>query len=118
MSYVKTLKNGEIRPKKPKNQKLTPYDKFMAKRKATTLPYTKNMLLLSPKSMFDARLIVDNVKQNKGVIFSVADVDLVLKQRLLDFLMGAEYSLGLSIKKIDDNKYLILPKGMQVVSNF
>ncbi|MBR3684902.1 MAG: cell division protein SepF [Clostridia bacterium] len=117
MSYVKTLKNGEINAKKAKNNKLTPYDKFMAKRKATTLPYRKNMVLFSPQNLTEARLIIDAVKNKKGAIFNVANRDAVLKQRLLDFLSGAEYSLGFSIKKIDVDKYLVLPSGVQFLTS-
>ncbi len=118
MSYIKTLKSGEIRPKNTKNRKLTPYDRFMAKRKASPLPFISKTRSFTPKNMFDAHLIIDEIKHGNGVIFNLKDRDEVLRQRILDFLSGAEYTMGFSLKKLDDCKYLAIPKGMQIVSDF
>ncbi|MBQ8177577.1 MAG: cell division protein SepF, partial [Clostridia bacterium] len=109
---------GEIRPKKTKNRKLTAYDRFMAKRKASPFPYAQKMQTFTPKNLFDARLIVDQIKAGNGVIFNLKNLGEVLSQRLLDFLSGAEYALGFNVKKLDEYKYLATPKGMQIISDF
>lgn len=114
MSYVKTLKNGEIQPKNPKKRKLTPYDKFMAKRKPSTLPYQRNLVLCTPKNLFELQKIIEELKLKRGVLFDLKSASAVEHQRMLDYLSGAVFALGARLDKIDYSKYLITPRGMDI----
>lgn len=116
MSYIKTLKNGEIQAKKPKNSKLTPYDAFVAKKHPSTTPYRQKVTITSPKNFTDAEKIVDELQSKNGVIFDLKNLSPVDRQRMLDFLCGAVYSVKATLKRIDDDKYLITPKGMSILS--
>lgn len=118
MSYIKTLKNGEILTKKAKNRKLTPYDRFMAKKPPSTIPYSKKITITSPKSINDLQKIVDQIKSKKGVMLDLEKANQVEHQRALDFLGGAIYSLNADIKKISNSKYLITPKGMDIIFSY
>ena len=116
MSYVNTLKNGEILVKKPKNRKLTPYDKFVAKNRNLKLNSVEKVFFSRLKTFQDAEKILDEVLKKRGVIFEFEEVDSVVHQRTLDFLRGANYLLKGELKLLSKGKYLLLPKGMEISS--
>ena len=116
MSYIKTLKNGEIQTKKAKNSKMTPYDAFVAKKRPSTTPYRQKITIFTPKNFADAEKIIDEVQSKNGVIFDLKALSSVERQRTLDFLSGAVYSIKATLKRIDEDKYLITPSGMSILS--
>ena len=116
MSYVNTLKNGEILAKKTKNRKLTPYDKFIAKNRNLKLNSVEKVFFSRLKTFQDAEKILDEVLKKRGVIFEFEEVDSVVHQRTLDFLRGANYLLKGELKLLSKGKYLLLPKGMEISS--
>ena len=116
MSYVKTLENGEILEKKAKKPKLTAYDRYMAKKRPATTPYAKKIALTSPKNILDVQKIIDQIKCKKGVLLNLESVGEVEHQRMLDYLGGAVYTLSANIKKISNSKYLVIPKGMEIIT--
>lgn len=116
MSYVSTLKNGEILSKKPKNRKLTPYDKFIAKNRNVKLNNVEKVVFSKLKTLQDAEKILDEVLKKRGVIFEFAEVDSVVHQRTLDYIRGANYLLKGELKLLSRGKYLLLPKGMEISS--
>ena len=116
MSYIKTLKNGEIHSKKGKSSKLTPYDRFVAKSRNPRINNTEKLIFSAPKTLMEAEKIVDEVLLKRGVIFHLDNVDIVLRQRILDFLLGSNYVMKSELKVIGCGKYLITPKGMQISS--
>ncbi len=116
MSFVGTLKNGEILAKKPKNRKMTPYDKFIAKNRNLKLNSVEKVIFSTLKTVQDAEKILDEVLKKRGVIFEFSDVDSVVHQRTLDFIRGANYVLKGELKVLSRGKYLLLPKGMEISS--
>ena len=68
--------------------------------------------------MVDLQKIIDQIKNKKGVLISLSNLSEVEHQRMLDYLAGATYSLSATIKKIEQTKYLIIPKGMEIVVDF
>lgn len=117
MSYIKTLKNGEIRKKKTKNSEITPYDAFVAKKRPSTTPYKQKLTITTPKNFVDAEKIIDEVQSKNGVIFDLKNLSPVDVQRTLDFLSGAVYSIKATLKRIDEDKYLITPPDMRILSS-
>ena len=81
MSYVNTLKNGEILAKKPKNRKLTPYDKFVAKNRNLKLNSVEKVVFSRLKTFQDAERILDEVLKKRGVIFEFEEADSVVHQQ-------------------------------------
>lgn len=117
MSYIKTLENGEIPTKSAKKRKLTSYDRFMAKRRPTPTPYDKKLTFTTPKKLFDARKILEEVKQKHGVFFSLENLSSVDHQRFLDYLGGGLFVMNATLKNISEEKYLVLPKDVQIFSD-
>lgn len=117
MSYINTLKNGEILKKKTKNKRLTSYDRFMAKRTPSARPYAQNLTFSIPKNFNELQKIVDELKKNNGAILSIENLSEVESQRTLDFISGVVYALELDFKKVSKDKYLLTPKGMEIVSH-
>lgn len=118
MSYLNILKNGEILTKNAKKRKLTPYDRFMAKKRPTTTPFTQNITITAPKNIVDLQKIVDEIKRKKGVLLNFEKASDVDHQRMLDYLAGATYTLSATVKKISNYKYLVIPKGMEIITDF
>ncbi len=116
MSYVKTLKNGEIQPKIKKNKPITEYDCFMMKKRPSATPENKNLVFYFPKNLFDASKIIVEVRALKGVLFNLNELGAVEQQRVLDYLSGAVFALDAKMEKISKTQYLLLPKGMQISS--
>ena len=116
MSYVKMLKNGDFRPKKPKNPRLTAYDRYMASRKPNTLVLDNFSTVYHPKNVADLQRIIALLKAKKGVVIDFKNLSGVTAQRLLDYLSGAVFAIEGKLDKLDDFKYLVTPKGVEMAS--
>ncbi|MFA5449360.1 MAG: cell division protein SepF [Clostridia bacterium] len=116
MSYINTLKSGEIPAKTAKKRKQTPYDEYMAKKVLKVKDGGKDVAIIQPKSFDDVQKIIDGLKDGHGAIadFSISPPE--ISQRILDFLSGAAYGLDGKIECIDKKILLITPKDIQIVN--
>ena len=113
MSFIDTLKTGNVPKKRKKGELTTGYDEFMVKKNLKLKEETAGVSLIKPKNFEDIQVLIDTLKKKKGLI---ADFSLVLTdaQRMLDFLSGAAYALDGSIERIGDKTYLVTPKGIDI----
>lgn len=114
MSYLETLKTGKIPEKKPKTPKPTPYDRYMARKRPDTIPKAARVSVTTPAGYNDVRMIVGEIRRNRGVVTDFKGVPPVTAQRLLDFLSGAVCALDGRMERIGDGIYLITPKGVEI----
>ncbi len=75
------------------------------------------MIVFHPVAYDDAQSIADNLKSHKPIIVNMEELDGTTAQRVLDFLLGAVYSLDGTISKISRGIFLVAPKNCDVVDN-
>lgn len=75
------------------------------------------MIVYQPMSYEDSQAIVDNLRANKPVIVNMVDLERECAQRVLDFMAGAVYALGGTIRKVSFGIFVIVPSNVSLVGN-
>ena len=70
-----------------------------------------NVTIYTPKSYADVQAMIENLSRKESVIVSLESVEAESAQRILDFLSGASYALGGSMRRIKAYTFLITPQG-------
>jgi len=65
-------------------------------------------------SLINCTHAIKAVIEGTSVIVHFVDTDRVTSQRIIDTLSGAAFALNAKIKKVEDNTYLIAPRGMNI----
>ena len=75
-----------------------------------------NVNLYTPKSYADVQSMIDILRRNESVIVNLEGIESSSAQRILDFLSGAAYALGGSMRRVDEKRlnFLITPQGMGI----
>ena len=115
MSYVKMLKNGDIPQKQRKKKPLTPYDRMAIEKRAGAVEKVSDYAFKAPKNIADAERLVGELSLGKAVMVSLEKADAVNAERILDFLSGAAYALSGRVESIGGLKFMLVPKGVEVV---
>lgn len=116
MSYVKMLQNGDIPPKKSKKKPLTAHDRLaLEKRAANVSDNAADHAMKAPENISDAAKLADEFKTGKAIYISLERTDAADAERILDFLSGAAYVLSGSVQCIGDARYILVPRGMEIL---
>jgi len=75
------------------------------------------MILFQPMSYGDTETIVDNVRANKPVVINVEQLDVEVSQRVLDYVTGAAYALGGTIRRVSRGIFLVVPNNVDISGN-
>lgn len=70
-----------------------------------------NVTIYAPKSYSDVQAMIENLARKESVILNLESIELDSAQRILDFLSGASYALGGSMRRIKAYTFLITPQG-------
>ena len=70
--------------------------------------------ICKPKTFEQALGAVDYLVSGRTVLLNLEDVDRSLYRRIIDFISGASYALGLTIKKATNDSYFIAPREVDV----
>ena len=72
-----------------------------------------NVNLFSPKSYADVKAMIDMLRRKESVIVNLEKIDAASAQRILDFLSGAAYAIGGSMRRVEDKRanFLVTPSG-------
>ena len=76
-----------------------------------------NVGMYEPKSFSDVQTIIERLAGKEAVIVNLESVEIESAQRILDFLSGASYALGGSMRRIKAYTFLITPQGMGITDN-
>lgn len=74
-----------------------------------------NMIVSSPKSFGDIQSLIVSLREGQSVIFKLDGVDNATAQRMLDFMAGAAFALGGSMKRIEKSMFLVTRAGMGIM---
>lgn len=70
--------------------------------------------ICKPKTFEQSLGAVDYLILGRTVLLNLEDIDRSLYRRIIDFISGASYALGLTIKKATNDSYFIAPREVDV----
>ena len=72
-----------------------------------------NVTIYSPKSYADVQTMIDLLRRKQSVIVNLDGIESASAQRILDFMSGAAYAIGGSMRRVKDmhSTFLITPQG-------
>ena len=77
----------------------------------------QEVVLFHPSSFNDCTKAADDLRDKKGIIVNLENVDKALSRRVVDFLTGCAYALDGKVNKIAQSTYLFSPHNMNVVGD-
>ena len=72
------------------------------------------VVLTKPKTMEEARVIADSVKQKKAVVVNLESVNGETCRRVLDFLSGVTYATNSTMRQVANGTFMITPQNVDV----
>lgn len=79
--------------------------------------YKQDVVLFHPASFNDCTKAADDLRDKRGIIVNLENVDKSLSRRVVDFLTGCAYALDGKVNKIAQSTYLFSPHSMNVVGD-
>ena len=72
-----------------------------------------NVTITSPKSFMDVQDMIEKLRRNESIIVNLEGIELESAQRILDFLSGASYAIGGSMRRVKEmhSTFLVTPHG-------
>lgn len=77
----------------------------------------QEVVLFHPSSFNDCTKAADDLRDKKGIIVNLENVDKALSRRVVDFLTGCAYALDGKVNKIAQSTYLFSPHNMNVIGD-
>lgn len=72
------------------------------------------VVLTKPKTMEEARVIADSVKEKKAVVVNLESVNGETCRRVLDFLSGVTYATNATMRQVANGTFMITPANVDV----
>lgn len=70
--------------------------------------------VVEPRGFNDAQELGDRLKDNQAVVLNLRGLDRDLQRRLIDFSSGLAYAVGGTMRKVDDQVFLLTPTSVEV----
>lgn len=70
--------------------------------------------VVEPIGFNDAQELGDRLKANQAVVLNLRGIDRDLQRRLIDFSSGLAYAVGGTMRKVDDQVFLLTPTSVEV----
>jgi cell division inhibitor SepF len=70
--------------------------------------------VVEPNGFNDAQELGDGLKGNQAVVLNLRGLDRELQRRLIDFSSGLAYAVGGTMRKVDDQVFLLTPASVEV----
>ena len=70
--------------------------------------------VVEPSGFNDAQELGDHLKANQAVVLNLRGLDRDLQRRLIDFSSGLAYAVGGTMRKVDDQVFLLTPTSVEV----
>ena len=70
--------------------------------------------VVEPNGFNDAQELGDRLKTNQAVVLNLRGLDRELQRRLIDFSSGLAYAVGGTMRKVDDQVFLLTPTAVEV----
>ncbi len=76
-----------------------------------------NVTICAPKNYKDVQEMIEKLSRKESVIVNLEGVESASAQRVLDFLSGASFALGGSMRRIKEFTFLITPQGTGITDS-
>jgi cell division inhibitor SepF len=70
--------------------------------------------VVEPNGFNDAQELGDYLKANQAVVLNLRGLERELQRRLIDFSSGLAYAVGGTMRKVDDQVFLLTPTAVEV----
>jgi cell division inhibitor SepF len=70
--------------------------------------------VVEPIGFNDAQELGDRLKENQAVVLNLRGLERELQRRLIDFSSGLAYAVGGTMRKVDDQVFLLTPTAVEV----
>jgi cell division inhibitor SepF len=70
--------------------------------------------VVEPNGFNDAQELGDRLKANEAVVLNLRGLERDLQRRLIDFSSGLAYAVGGTMRKVDDQVFLLTPTAVEV----
>lgn len=70
--------------------------------------------VVEPNGFNDAQELGDRLKENQAVVLNLRGLERELQRRLIDFSSGLAYAVGGTMRKVDDQVFLLTPTAVEV----
>src|SRR5437764_5677900 len=70
--------------------------------------------VVEPSGFNDAQELGDRLKANQAVVLNLRGIDRDLQRRLIDFSSGLAYGVGGTMRKVDEQVFLLTPTSVEV----
>ena len=113
----------EVAPKKetfrePKPARAEQPRIFQSDKKAKTVNFSQSQMqvvLVKPDRFDDVTEIADHLNAKKTVVLNLETANRETSRRIIDFISGAAYANGASIKKVANNTFIVAPSDVDVM---
>lgn len=97
-------------------------DTFTANKKSNKIVniHTANsakVVIIKPQEYDEATAIVDNLKVRKIVLVNINGIEQKVGQRILDFLIGAVYSLEGDLQQVEKGVFILCPSNVEITND-
>ncbi|MGL4730993.1 MAG: cell division protein SepF [Clostridium sp.] len=75
------------------------------------------VVIIKPQNYDEAKSIVDNLKNRKIVLVNINGIEQKVGQRILDFLIGAVYSLEGDLQQVEKGVFILCPSNVEVTND-
>ncbi|GAA0115899.1 MULTISPECIES: cell division protein SepF [Clostridium] len=75
------------------------------------------VVIIKPQNYDEAKSIVDNLKSRKIVLVNINGIEQKVGQRILDFLIGAVYSLEGDLQQVEKGVFILCPSNVEVTND-
>lgn len=88
--------------------------------KSKTINYSQDksqlqVVLVKPDRFEDVTAIADHLNEGKTVVLNLEEASKDVSRRIVDFLSGAAYANGGSMRKVARNTFIIVSRGVDVM---
>lgn len=77
-------------------------------------PASSPVHVVEPNGFNDAQELGDHLKADQAVVLNLRGLDRELQRRLIDFSSGLAYAVGGTMRKVDDQVFLLTPTSVEV----
>ena len=91
---------------------------FQSEKKAKTVNFAQSQMqvvLVKPDRFDDVTEIADHLNAKKTVVLNLETANRETSRRIIDFISGAAYANGASIKKVANNTFIVVPANVDVM---
>ena len=94
---------------------------FQSERKAKNTSGTASQMqvvIVKPDHFEDVTMIADHLNAKKSIVLNLESSNRETSRRILDFLSGAAYANGGTIRKVANSTFMITPGSVDIMGEF